>query len=195
MPTKKALICEDEALISHWLAKEVSALGYEVVGSAANGREAVSLVSELHPDLVLMDIKMPLMDGVEATKNIMEKSPTAVVMLTAYGDEGLVQDAVDAGASAYLVKPVSKQQLGPALQMALGKFEELMRIEGQVEDLREALEARKVIDRAKGILMQRAGLSEEQAYAKLRKISQDRSTPMKDVAREVIEASELLSGS
>jgi response regulator NasT len=193
MLEKKALICEDEALISHWLEKEVTALGYSVVGGTADGRRAVELAREINPDVILMDVKMPEMDGIEATRRIMEQNPTAIVMLTAYGDEKLVQDAIDAGASAYLVKPVSKQQLGPVLQMAIGRFEQFKQMEQQVSTLHEALEARKVVEKAKGMLMQRSGMSEEQAYAKLRKMSQDRAKPMKEIAAEVIKAAELFS--
>lgn len=195
MSERKALICEDEALISHWLAKEVAALGYSVVGDAFDGRQAVEMASRFHPDVVLMDIKMPDMDGVEATRRIMEDSPTAVVMLTAYGDEALVEQAIGAGASTYLVKPVSRQQLGPTLQMAVVRFEEFKQLRGQVSTLQETLDARKVVERAKGLLMERGGLTEEQAYGRMRKMSQDRSTPMKDIAMEIIRAAELLSGS
>jgi two-component system, response regulator PdtaR len=188
----RVLICEDEGLTALRLRKAIVALGYEVVGEAKNGEEAVALAERLQPDAILMDIRMPKLDGVTATERIMRDRPTAIVMITAFSERELVDAALRAGASGYLVKPVSDEQIEPALRVALNRFAELRDLSGELTDLKEALEARKLVERAKGILMQRLQLPEDEAYRKLQKLSRDRRQPLKQTAEQVIAAADLL---
>jgi two-component system, response regulator PdtaR len=195
-PPRKArvLICEDEGLTALRLKKALSSLGYEVVGEAKNGEEAVSLAAQLQPDAILMDIRMPKLDGIAATEQIMSARPTAIMMITAYSERELVDAALRAGASGYLVKPVSDEQIEPALAVALSRFAELRELSGEVSDLKEALEVRKAVERAKGILMRRQSLSEDEAYRWLQKASRDRRQSLKQTAEQVLAAAELLGG-
>lgn len=186
------LICEDEGLTALRLKKALSGLGYEVVGEAKNGEEAVALAEQLRPDAILMDIRMPKVDGIAATERIMQARPTAIVMITAYNERELVNAALQAGASGYLVKPVSDDQIEPALTVALSRFAELRELRGEVTDLKEALEARKVVERAKGVLMRRLQLAEAEAYQRLQKLSRDRRQSLKQTAEQVLAAEELL---
>jgi response regulator NasT len=193
-PAAKArvLICEDEGLTALRLQKALAALGYEVVGEAKNGEEAVALAERLQPDAILMDIRMPKLDGVTATGQIMRTRPTAIVMITAFSERELVDAALQAGASGYLVKPVSDEQIEPTLRVALNRFTELRDLSGELSDLKEALEARKLVERAKGILMKRLQLPEDEAYRKLQKLSRDRRQPLKQTAEQVIAAADIL---
>jgi two-component system, response regulator PdtaR len=188
----KVLICEDEGLTALRLKKALTGLGYEVVGEAKNGEEAVSLAARLKPDAILMDIRMPKLDGIGATEQIMVSRPTAIVMITAYSERELVEAALRAGASGYLVKPVSDEQIEPALAVALKRFAELREMSGELTDLKEALEARKVVERAKGILMRRYQMPEDEAYRRLQKISRERRQTLKQTAEQVLAAAELL---
>jgi response regulator NasT len=188
----RVLICEDEGLTALRLQKAVTALGYEVVGEAKNGEEAVRLAERLRPDAILMDVRMPKVDGIEATERIMRAHPAAILMITAYSERGLVDAALRAGASGYLVKPVSDEQIEPALRVALRNFGELRELAGEVSDLKEALEARKVVERAKGILMRRFQESEEESYRRLQKMSRDRRQSIRETAQQVLAAAELL---
>jgi two-component system, response regulator PdtaR len=193
-PARKArvLICEDEGLTALRLKKALAGLGYEVAGEAKNGEEAVALAEQLQPDAILMDIRMPKLDGIAATEQIMNARPTAIVMITAYSERELVDAAVRAGASGYLVKPVSDEQIEPALTVALNRFAELRELNGELSDLKEALEARKVVERAKGILMRRLQLPEDEAYKRLQKLSRDRRQTLKLTAEQVLAAADLL---
>jgi AmiR/NasT family two-component response regulator len=193
-PSKKArvLICEDEGLTALRLQKALTGLGYEVAGEAKDGEEAVALAERLKPDAILMDIRMPKLDGIAATERIMHARPTAIVIVTAYSERELVDAALNAGASGYLVKPVSDEQIEPALRVALNRFAELRELQGEVSDLKEALEARKLVERAKGILMRRFELSEEEAHRRLQKMSRDRAQSLKKTAEQVLAAAELL---
>ncbi len=188
----RILICEDEALTVLKLRRLLTAAGHQVVGEAKNGEECLALTQETEPDLVLMDIKMPGMDGTEATRQLLQQRPLPVVMLTAYSDDETVRAATEAGACAYLVKPVNRSQLLSALHVAASRFAEQEQMRREVQDLNEALEARKIIERAKGLLMDRAGLSEAEAFRRLQKASRDQRRPMKQVALEVIEAGKLM---
>lgn len=188
----RVLICEDEGLTALRLRKSLSRLGCEVVGEARDGEEAVSAAARLAPDAILMDIRMPKMDGVAAAEKIMQARPTAIVMITAYNERELVDAALQAGASGYLVKPVSDSQIEPALKVALSRFQQLADLQGELTNLKDALEARKVIERAKGIFMRRFELAEEEAYRRLQKISRDRRQSLKETARQVVDAVELL---
>jgi response regulator NasT len=146
----------------------------------------------LQPDAILMDVRMPKLDGISATEQIMQARPTAIVMITAYNERELVDAALRAGASGYLVKPVSDEQIEPALKVALSRFGELRDLRGELSDLKQALEARKLVERAKGIFMRRFQLAEDEAYQRLQKLSRDRRQSLKETAQQVIAAVELL---
>jgi AmiR/NasT family two-component response regulator len=188
----RILICEDEGLTALRLKKALAGLGYDVVGEAKNGEEAVSLAEQLQPDAILMDIRMPKLDGIAATERIMQARPTPIVMITAYNERELVNAALHAGASGYLVKPVSDEQIEPALAVALSRFAELRELRGEVSDLKEALETRKLVEQAKGILMRRLQLPENEAYQRLQKLSRDRRQSLKQTAEQVLAAADLL---
>ncbi|OAN38835.1 Fis family transcriptional regulator [Chloroflexus islandicus] len=192
MAAIRILIAEDNDLVSLTLEEQLKGLGYEVVGIARTGAEAVMLAARLKPDLVIMDIRMPEMDGTEATARIRDQTGIPVVMLTAFSDKETIRRAEAAGALAYLVKPVNEQELPPAISIALARHRELQNLRSENLELQEALEARKLIERAKGILMQRLGLSERDAYERLRQRARDKRTKMKDIAQAIIEAEELL---
>jgi AmiR/NasT family two-component response regulator len=184
---RRVLVAEDEALIRLDLVEMLREEGYEVVGEAADGQEAVRLAEELRPDLVILDIKMPKMDGIEAASNIASQRIAPVVILTAFSQRDLVERARDAGAMAYLVKPFAKRDLGPAIERAVSRFTELQALEAEVTELSERLEARKVIERAKGLLMTKRGLSEPDAFRWLQRTAMDRRTTMKAVAQAVLD--------
>jgi two-component system, response regulator PdtaR len=188
----RVLVCEDEGLTALRLQTSLKKLGYEVVGEARDGEEAVASARRLRPDAILMDVRMPKMDGIAATEQIMSEQPTAIVMITAYSERELVDAALRAGASGYLVKPVSDDQIEPALKVALSRFSELSDLRGELTDLKDALEARKIVERAKGIMMRRLQLPEDEAYRRLQKLSRDRRQPLKETAQQVIAAAELL---
>ena len=192
MAKARVLICEDEGLTALRLHDSVANLGYEVVGEANDGEEAVAAAARLQPDAILMDIRMPKLDGIAATKQIMRTRPTAIVMISAYNENDLVEAALQAGASGYLVKPVSDEQIEPALKVALRRFGELTDLRGELTDMKEALEARKLVEKAKGILMRRLRLAEDVAYQQLQKLSRDRRQSLKETAQQVIDAAELL---
>src|SRR5437667_9946893 len=158
----------------------------EVVGEARDGEEAVSLARELEPDLAIMDVKMPKLDGIEAARKIIAERPIPIVLLTAYGQEELVSRAVEAGVFGYLVKPFRENDLLPAIHTARARHEELAALREEAESLAEALAARKAIERAKGLLMEKEGLSEADAFARLRKASQVSGRPLKVIAEAVV---------
>jgi len=158
----------------------------EVVGEARDGEEAVELARELEPDLAIMDVKMPKLDGIDAARKILDERPIPIVMLTAYGQDELVSRAVEAGVFGYLVKPFRESDLLPAIHTARARHEELAALREEAESLAEALAARKAIERAKGLLMEKEGLSEADAFARLRKASQVSGRPLKVVAEAVV---------
>ena len=160
--------------------------GFEVIGQAHDGEEAVWLAHELEPDLAIMDVKMPKLDGIEAARKILDERPIPIVMLTAYGQQELVSRAIEAGVFGYLVKPFRESDLLPAIHTARARFDELSALREEAESLSEALEARKIIERAKGLLMAKEGLSEEDAFARLRKASQVSQRPLKVIAEAVV---------
>ena len=192
MTATRILIAEDNDLVSLTLEEQLKGLGFDVIGIARTGQEAVDLASRLLPDLVLMDIRMPEIDGTEAAMRINQQRSTPIIMLTAYADKETIRKAEVAGVLGYLVKPVTEADLPPAINVALARFRELQGLRSQVVDLEESLEARKLIERAKGILMQRLGLSERDAYERLRQRARDKRAKMKDIAQAIIEAEELL---
>ena len=158
----------------------------DVVGEARDGEEAVALALSLEPDVAIMDVKMPKLDGIDAARRILDERPIPIVMLTAYGQEELVSRAVEAGVFGYLVKPFREADLLPAIQTARARHEELAALRAEAESLSEALAARKAIERAKGLLMEKEGLSEQDAFARLRKASQVSGRPLKVVAEAVV---------
>ncbi len=185
----RVLIAEDEALIRMDLREMLVEEGHEVVGEARDGAEAISLARDLTPDIVFMDVKMPGTDGIAAARAISEEGIAPVVMVTAFSQAGYVEDATEAGAMAYLVKPFSKRDIMPAMQVAVSRFAEARALAEEVADLSERLEARKVIERAKGLLVEK-GMTEDEAFARLRKVAMDKRTTLKAVAEALILASE-----
>ena len=184
---RRVLVAEDEALIRLDLVEMLREEGYQVVGEAGDGQEAVRLAEELRPDLVILDIKMPKMDGIEAASNIAGDRIAPVVILTAFSQRDLVERARDAGAMAYLVKPFAKRDLVPAIELAVSRFTEVQALEAEVNDLNERLEARKTIEKAKGLLMSKHNLSEPESFRWLQRTAMDRRTTMKAVAQAVLE--------
>lgn len=195
MAVTRILVAEDNDLVALTLEEQLKGLGYDVIGIARTGAEAVDLANRLGPDLIIMDIRMPEMEGTEAANRINQQRATPILMLTAYTDRDTIRKAEQAGALGYLVKPVNEADLSPAINIALARFRELQTLRNQVHELEESLEARKLIERAKGILMQRLGLSERDAYERLRQRARDKRAKMKDIALAIIEAEELLGSS
>jgi two-component system, response regulator PdtaR len=185
-PARRVVIAEDEALIRLDLAEMLEEEGYDVVGQAGDGERAIALAEELRPDLVVLDVKMPRLDGISAAQRIAEQRIAPVVILTAFSQRELVERARDAGAMAYLVKPFTKADLVPAVEMAVSRFAELQLLEAEVADLSERLETRKAVDRAKGVLQQRLDLSEPDAFRWIQKTAMDLRLSMRQVADGVI---------
>jgi two-component system, response regulator PdtaR len=185
-PPMRVLIAEDEALIRLDLREMLEEEGFEVVGEAADGEQAVALAKQLSPDLVICDVKMPKMDGIAAAAQIADKRIAPVVILTAFSQRDLIERARDAGAMAYLVKPFQKRDLLPAIEMATSRFSEIRALEGEVSDLRERLEARKLIERAKGLLMSKHAMSEPEAFRWIQRAAMDNRTSMRSVAELVL---------
>jgi response regulator NasT len=183
---KRVLIAEDEALIRLDLREMLEEEGFDVVGEAADGERAVELALELTPDLVICDVKMPKMDGITAAAQIADKRVAPVVILTAFSQRDLIERARDAGAMAYLVKPFQKRDLLPAIEMATSRFAEIRALESEVTDLRERLEARKLIERAKGVLMTEHRMSEPEAFRWIQRAAMDNRTSMRAVAELVL---------
>src|SRR6059058_2028051 len=183
---RRVLVAEDEALIRLDLKEMLEEEGYDVVGEAADGEQAVRLAAELKPDLVILDVKMPVLDGISAAEQIVGQRIAPVVMLTAFSQRDLVERAVEAGAMAYLVKPFAKSDLIPTIEVAISRAAQLAALESEVGDLTERLETRKVVDRAKGRLQADHGLSEPDAFRWIQKTSMDRRTTMRAVAEGVV---------
>jgi two-component system, response regulator PdtaR len=182
----RVLVAEDETIIRLDLRALLERHGFEVCGEARDGEEAVALARSERPDVAIMDVKMPKLDGIEAARQILDERPIPIVMLTAYGQDELVSRAVEAGVFGYLVKPFREQDLLPAIHTARARHDELAALRDEAESLAEALAARKSIERAKGLLMQREGLSEQEAFVRLRKASQIAGKPLKVVAEALI---------
>ena len=182
----RVVIAEDEAIIRLDLRETLEEEGYEVVGETGRGDKAVELVRELRPDLAILDIKMPHMDGLEAARIISGERICGVLMLTAFSQREVVEDARDAGALAYLVKPYQKSDLIPAIEVAIGRFRELQQLSGEVDALGEQLEARKVIDRAKGVLIDQHGLKEHDAFTVIQRTAMSERSRMRDVADRIL---------
>ncbi len=183
----KVLIADDEALIRMGLRTMLEDKGHQVVAAAVDGASAVQMTRTEKPDVVLLDIKMPGMDGLEAARKIMQERPTPIVMLTAYSQRELVQDAREASVFGYLVKPVKEDLLDATLDLAVTRFKEWKKLQQQVKDLQKSLEAREVIEKAKRVLMEQQDLSEQQAFNKIHRTSRSRRVTMQQVAQEILE--------
>ena len=183
----RILLAEDETLIRLDLRALLERTGYEVCAEARNGREAIELARSTRPDAAILDVKMPAPDGIEVARQILAERPIPIVMLTAYGQDELVSRAAEAGVFGYLVKPFREEDLVPAIRTAQARHIELEALRDQVDSLAEALAARKAIERAKGILMEKERLTEEAAFGRLRKASQSSGRPMKVIAEAVIQ--------
>ena len=185
----RILVAEDEALIRMDLVEMLQEAGYHVVAQATNGEEAIALAHEHQPDLAILDVKMPVLDGISAAEKIISISP--VLMLTAFSQRELVDRARDAGVMAYVVKPFTIGDLVPAIEIAISRHTQMRSLAEEVADLHERLETRKIIDRAKGILMKQHGISEEKAYSVLRKAAMDRNQKVSEIARTLLTLTEM----
>ena len=193
--SRRVLIAEDEALIRLDLAEMLVEEGYDVVGQAGDGEKAIALAEELRPDLVVLDVKMPKLDGIAAAQRIAEQRIAPVVILTAFSQRELVDRARDAGAMAYLVKPFTQRDLVPAVEMAVSRFAELQMLEAEVADLSERLQTRKAVDRAKSVLQRQLELSEPDAFRWIQKTAMDLRLSMRQVAEGVIAHGPSVAGS
>ncbi len=182
----RILIAEDETIIRLDLRELLEQAGFDVCAEAKDGAEAVTLARTTEPDLALLDVKMPKLDGIEAARRILDERPIPIVMVTAYGEEELVNRAVEAGVFGYRVKPFRENDLLPAIATARARHDELAALREEASSLAEALAARKAIERAKGLLMEKEGLSEQEAFARLRKASQASGRPLKSIAEAVV---------
>jgi response regulator NasT len=184
---RRVVVAEDESLIRLDIVEILRDNGFEVVGEAGDGETAVALATELRPDLVVMDVRMPQLDGIAAARRITEAQIAPVVLLTAFSQKELVEQAADAGALAYVVKPFTPNDLLPAIEIALSRYQQIITLEAEVADMVERFETRKLVDRAKGLLNEKMGLSEPEAFRWIQKASMDRRLTMHDVAQAIIE--------
>jgi two-component system, response regulator PdtaR len=187
----RILIVDDEPVIRMGLKTMLEEHGYQVVGEAADGEQAVTLAAKTSPDLIFMDIKMPGLDGIAAASTIMTRSPKPIILLTAWSERDLVQRAQEAGVLAYLVKPVREAELIPAIEVAMARFQELRALQNEVGTLKETLETRKFVERAKGILMKREGVDEQEAFLRIQRQSRNTRTPMREIAKAILVSDEL----
>jgi response regulator NasT len=184
----RIVIADNESLIRLDIREMLEDAGHEVVGEAVNGRRAVELTRQHRPDLVLMDIKMPEMDGITAAGKIYADKIAPVILLTAFSQPDIVDKAKDSGVLGYLVKPVQESQLFPAIEIALSRWQEMQGLEDELEKLKDSLETRKLIDRAKGIIMAAHKLGEQEAYRRMQQYAMQKRVPLKDVAQSIIRA-------
>jgi len=184
---RRVVVAEDESLIRLDIVEILRDNGFDVVGEAGDGETAVQLATELRPDLVIMDVKMPVLDGISAAEKLSKAHIAPVVLLTAFSQKELVERASEAGALAYVVKPFTPNDLLPAIEIALARYEQIITLEAEVADMVERFETRKLVDRAKGLLNEKMGLSEPEAFRWIQKASMDRRLTMQDVAKAIIE--------
>ena len=191
MAQARLVIADDESLIRMNLKETLVRLGYLVVGEASDGVSTVNLARELRPELVVMDVKMPKLDGIQAAQLLTQERIAPVLLLTAYADRTLAERARDAGVVAYLVKPFREEDLLPAIEVAMGRFAELRNLDKQLTDLQEAMATRKVVERAKGLLMETQGLTEAEAFRKIQQASMNTRKPMQEVAEALLLANQI----
>jgi len=187
----RIIIADDESLIRLDLREMLTHLGYDVIGEAGDGRSAMELARRLRPDLLIMDIKMPDLDGISAAEELTRERIAPVVLVTAYSDQGLVERAREAGVVGYVVKPFREAELMPVIELSRARFDEFRTLEREVGNLKDALETRKVIERAKGVLMETHGLRESEAFHRIRKTSMDARKSMKEVAEAILLAHDM----
>ncbi|MDE2128010.1 MAG: response regulator [Armatimonadetes bacterium] len=192
MDPLRTVIAEDEALTREILRAHLKRLGHTVAAEAGDGVEAVEAVRRTRPDVVLMDIRMPTMDGIEAAHRIVAETPCAIVFLTSFSQDELVEEACSAGAVGYVMKPIRKEDLGPAIEVAVRRFRELRAQGVLIVELQEKLESRKVVERAKGILMSRHHMSEEEAFRRIHFQARNQNRKMRDIAQSIITAAEFM---
>ena len=188
MKRLKILLADDEAILRLDLREMLTDAGHEIVGEAANGEEGVRLARELQPEFIIMDVKMPVMDGLTAAKIISNEGIAPVLLLTAYSQQDIVEKASEAGVIAYLVKPVREEQLFPAMEIAEKRFREMQSLNAELQQLKDSLETRKLLDRAKGILMAAHGMTEQEAYRKMQQFSMAKRITLKALAESIIAA-------
>lgn len=186
-PSLRVVVAEDEALIRLDLVEMLTEAGYEVVGQAGDGEAAIEITEKEKPDLVVMDVKMPKLDGISAAERIANQRIAPVVILTAFSQKDLVERARDAGAMAYLTKPFTIDDLMPAIELAVSRFQEIKQLDAEVTDLQEQLKARKIIEKAKGILMKNLSITEPEAFKWMQKTAMDKRRAMTDVAQLVMD--------
>jgi response regulator NasT len=189
----RVLVVEDEGLVAAGLKGQLEDIGHQVMGLAKDAEEAVRLASKIQPDLIMMDIRIPGTDGIETARAILAQEAVPIVFLTAYPDEDFVRRAGDAGAMAYLLKPVNESTLRSTIEVALARFTELDALRREVNDLKEALETRKLVEKAKGVLMKRVQLSEAEAFRRMQQKSRTTRTSLKVIASTIVQADDLLS--
>jgi response regulator NasT len=192
MDPLRVLIAEDEALTRTILRARLEKLGHTVVAEAENGAQAVEAARANKPDVIIMDIRMPEMDGIEAARRIVSDHPCAILFLTAFSEDALVEQAGEAGAIAYLMKPFRKEDLSPALEIAVKRYRQIQSQSKEISELKDTLETRKLIERAKGILMDRHGLKEEDAFKRIHFQARNQNKKMREIAESIITASELI---
>jgi len=186
-PPRRVVVAEDESLIRMDIVEILTYNGFDVVGEAGDGEAAVQLATELRPDLVVMDVKMPKLDGISAAERLSKNHIAPVVLLTAFSQKELVERASEAGALAYVVKPFTPNDLLPAVEIALARYQQIIALESEVADLAERFETRKLVDRAKGLLNEKMGLSEPEAFRWIQKASMDRRLTMHEVAQTIVD--------
>jgi two-component system, response regulator PdtaR len=187
----RLVIADDESIIRMNLKETLVGLGYLVVGEAGDGASVIHVARELKPDLVLMDIKMPKLDGIQAARILTEEKIAPVLLLTAYSDRDLVDRAKEAGVVNYVVKPFREAELLPAIEIAMARYQEFLEMDTQISDLKETLETRKIVERAKGILMDTQGLKEAEAFRKIQQLSMNTRKSMKEIAQAILLANEI----
>ncbi len=191
MKNLRVVIADDDGLTLMVLRKILAGIGHEVVGEAGDGEQAVAIAKDAGPDLCIFDIRMPKLEGLEAARQVQQHHPTPVIILSAHTESGLGSQAASVGAHAYLVKPFTAGHLKPAIELALANFEKSMALEQRLQQANDALESRKVVERAKGILMRQTGLEEEEAYLRLQKTARNENRKLSDVAKAIILAERL----
>jgi AmiR/NasT family two-component response regulator len=187
----RLVIADDESIIRMNLKETLVGLGYLVVGEAGDGVSVINVARELKPDLVLMDIKMPKLDGIQAARILTEEKIAPVLLLTAYSDRDLVDRAKEAGVVNYVVKPFREAELLPAIEIAMARYQEFLEMDKQISDLKETLDTRKIVERAKGILMDTQGLKEAEAFRKIQQLSMNTRKSMKEIAQAILLANEI----
>jgi len=191
VPARRVVIAEDDTIIRMGLREQLEAAGFQVVGDVGDGESAIKIARELRPDVVVMDIRMPGLDGVAAARTLTSERIAPVVLVTAFAEPDLVERAVEAGVIAYVIKPLRNNDLETAIEIALSRYNEFLQIASTVEDLKEQLETRKAVERAKGLLMTKLGLTEPEAFKRIQRLSMDRRKSMREIAEAIILAEQV----